>query len=81
MLTSSARPVAAIEDDLRSCAVVRLSAQRELAEIRRRQAELAELESTLVGVVAARRLIADRLLDERLRAVGGVAAVPVAGGS
>jgi len=70
VLDPHARPVEAIEGELRSCAAVRHAAQRELAEIRQRQAELAELESALVGVVAERRVAADRLLDERL-ATGG----------
>ena len=57
-----------IDEDLRSCAVIRQVAERELAEVRRRQAELAELEATLLITASSRRLLADRLLDERLSA-------------
>ncbi len=64
-----ARPLAAVDADLRSCRDVRLAAQRELAVVRRRQAELADIEAELVVTIDSRGLQADRLLDERLDAV------------
>ena len=67
------RPLPAIESDLRSCRATRLGAQAELAEVRRRQAELAEIEAVLVISIESRREQADRLLDERLSAVAGPA--------
>ena len=65
------RPLPAIESDLRSCRAVRLGAEAELAEVRRRQAELTEVEAVLVMSIESRREQADRLLDERLSAVAG----------
>jgi hypothetical protein len=62
------RPLPEIDEDLRLSCVVRRAAEGELAEIRRRQAELAELEATLLTAIEARCTQADRLLDERLRA-------------
>ncbi len=64
-----ARPLAAIDADLRACRIVRSGAQEELANVRRRMAELVELEATLLVTIETRCGQADRLLDERLRAV------------
>ncbi|MGY1608460.1 MULTISPECIES: hypothetical protein [unclassified Geodermatophilus] len=63
------RPIASIDADLHRCHAVRRDAVLELTEVRRRQAELAELEARLVITVEARLQQADRLLDERLRAL------------
>ena len=63
------RPLDAIGRDLRTCRDVRLGAQAELSEVRRRQIELAEIEAALVMTIEARRRQADRLLDEWLHAV------------
>ena len=72
------RPVAAIDADLHSCRAVRRDAERELAEIRRRQEELADLEATLVITLDTRSRMVDHLLDERLRAVGSPPGHPAA---
>ncbi|WNV77650.1 hypothetical protein [Geodermatophilus sp. DSM 44513] len=58
-----------IDAQLRVCSSARRAAQVELAEIRRRQAELAELEVQLLVAIEVRCRRADRLLDERLHAV------------
>ncbi|MGY1836921.1 hypothetical protein ACI79P_17655 [Blastococcus sp. SYSU DS0510] len=75
--TSSApqpRSLAAIDGDLRSSRSVRLDAERELAEIRRRQEELADLEATLLVTIDCRSRMVDHLLDERLRAAAALRA-------
>lgn len=69
MSQSAHRPLAAVEADLRSCCFIKAGAQAELAEVRRRQDELAAVEAVLVMTVESRARQADRLLDERLRAV------------
>ena len=72
------RPVAAIDADLHSCRVVRRDAERELAEVRRRQEELADLEATLVVTLETRSRLVDHLLDERLRAAAPAGPEPAA---
>jgi hypothetical protein len=62
------RSITAIDADLRLCHTLRQHAELELTEVRRRQAELAELEDVLLIAVETRWQHADRLLDERLRA-------------
>ncbi|TQN42621.1 hypothetical protein FHU33_2027 [Blastococcus colisei] len=62
------RPVETIDADLRSCRALWRDAEMELAEVRRRQAELLELEATLLAAMDMRGWRADRLLDERLLA-------------
>jgi hypothetical protein len=74
----SPRPITAIDADLRFCHTVRRGAELELTEVRRRQAELAELEAVLVIAVESRWEHADRLLDERLRAVAAADPCPLA---
>ena len=64
----SPRPVKKIDADLRSCCARQRDAEMELVEVRRRQAELVELEATLLAGIDMRRWRADRLLDERLLA-------------
>ncbi|MCF6745750.1 hypothetical protein E9529_16000 [Blastococcus sp. KM273128] len=66
---AAARPrsLAAVDDDLRSCRRIRRDAERELAEVRRRQEELADLEATLLVTLDCRSRLVDHLLDERLR--------------
>jgi hypothetical protein len=64
-------PIDVIDEDLRSCASLRRVAERELAELRRRQADLAEMEASLVMTIALRWMVADRLLDERNALVTG----------
>jgi hypothetical protein len=71
MTRPPARPLAAIEKDLRSCRVIRVGAELELVHVRRRQAELADIEAVLVTTIERRREQADRLLDERLTAAAG----------
>jgi hypothetical protein len=61
------RSLAAIDADLHSCRTVLRDAQRELAEVRRRQEELAVLEAALLVTIDTRQTRADHLLDERLR--------------
>ncbi|MGY1723452.1 hypothetical protein [Blastococcus sp. SYSU DS0533] len=61
------RSLAAVDDDLRSCHRIRSDAARELAGVRRRQEELADLEATLVVTIDCRSRMVDHLLDERLR--------------
>ncbi|TYP88585.1 hypothetical protein [Blastococcus xanthinilyticus] len=68
------RPLAAIDADLHSCRTVRRDAERELAEVRRRQEELADLEAVLLVTIDTRTRLVDHLLDERLRTVPGPAA-------
>lgn len=67
------RPLARLASDidaqLRVCSSARQAAQAELTEVRRRQAELAELEVQLLVAIEVRYRRADRLLDERLHAV------------
>ncbi|MDP5185258.1 hypothetical protein QOZ88_21710 [Blastococcus sp. BMG 814] len=67
------RNLAAVDDDLRSCRRIRRDAERELAEVRRRQEELADLEAALLVTIDCRSRMVDHLLDERLR----VRAAPV----
>ena len=66
------RTLTAIDADLYSCRVVRRDAEKELADVRRRQEELADLEAALVVTIDTRCRLLDHLLDERLRAAGGV---------
>ncbi len=68
MSEPSPRPVKQIDADLRSCCALQRDAEMELVEVRRRQAELVELEATLLASIDMRRWRADRLLDERLLA-------------
>jgi hypothetical protein len=72
----SHRPIASIDADLRSYCAFRRDIDSELAEVRRRQAELADLEASLVVTMEARRASADRLLEERLRASVTVEGTP-----
>ncbi|MCZ2857306.1 hypothetical protein [Blastococcus sp. VKM Ac-2987] len=65
---SGPRPLAAIDGDLHSCRRIRRDAERELAEVRRRQEELADLEATLLVTIDCRSRLVDHLLDERLSA-------------
>ncbi|MGY1847421.1 MULTISPECIES: hypothetical protein [unclassified Blastococcus] len=65
----STRSIAAIDGDLHCCRGIRRDAERELAEVRRRQEELADLEATLLVTIDSRSRMVDHLLDERLRAV------------
>ena len=68
-MTYRTRRIDDIDADLSySCASGR-DARRQLAEVRRRQDELAEVEAALVVALEARGDLVDRLLDERLRAV------------
>jgi hypothetical protein len=62
-----ARSLAAIDADLHSCRAIRRHAEKELAEVRRRQEELADLEATLLITIDTRSRLVDHLLDERLR--------------
>ena len=64
-----ARPVGAIDADLCALQAIRSNAQRELAEVRRRLVELAELEAELAVAIEVRTRRIDDVLDERLRAV------------
>ena len=68
-----ARTLAAIDADLHASRSVRRDAERELAEVRRRQEELADLEAILLVTIDTRTRLVDHLLDERLRTVGGSA--------
>jgi hypothetical protein len=70
------RRIDAIDADLLSYCSFRRDANNELAEVRRRQAELAELEAALVVALETRADLADRLLDERLRAAPTAYPVP-----
>lgn len=70
------RRVAAIDADLHSCRSIRRDAERELAEVRRRQEQLADLEVTLLATIDSRCRLADHLLDERLRALQAGAGGP-----
>ncbi len=69
MYERSSRLVSAIDADLQSCRGVWRDARRELAEVRRRQAELGELEVALLAAIDIGSRRTDRLLDERLQAV------------
>lgn len=69
----SPRAISAIDADLRSYRAFRRDVDRELAEFRRRQAELADLEAALIVAIETRCGRVDRLLDERLRAVAAAA--------
>jgi hypothetical protein len=73
MRESAPRSVAAIDADLRALQAIRRDALRELAEVRRRQSELADLEAELVVAVELRSRRIDDVLDERLRADPGAA--------
>ncbi len=66
MPSTSPRILGDIDAEIRSCCAVRRDAQGELAEVRRRQAELAELESVLLVSIETRLRRVDRLLEERL---------------
>ncbi|CCG02648.1 hypothetical protein [Blastococcus saxobsidens] len=65
-----ARTLAAIDADLHSTRTIRRDAEKELAEVRRRQEELADLEATLLITIDTRSRLVDHLLDERLRVAG-----------
>ena len=65
-----ARTVAAVDADLHASRAIRRDAEQELAEVRRRQEELADLEATLLVTIDTRCRLVDHLLDERLRAAG-----------
>ena len=65
-----ARTLAAIDADLHASRAIRRDAERELAEVRLRQEELADLEATLLVTIDTRCRLVDHLLDERLRAAG-----------
>jgi hypothetical protein len=78
MIEPHARPLAAIDADLHASRAVRRGAVRELAEVRRRQEELADLEATLLVTIDTRTRVVDHLLDERLRVVATTGGVPVA---
>jgi hypothetical protein len=67
----SPRSVAAIDAELRVLRDVCSGARGELAEVRRRQSELADLEAELVVSMELRSRRIDDVLDERLRAVHG----------
>ncbi len=67
-MTPSARTTAAIDADLRALCGIRRDAQRELADVRRRQKELLDLEAELVVAIDVRSRRMDDVLDERLRA-------------
>ena len=62
------RTLATIDADLHSSRAIRRDAEKELAEVRRRQDELADLEATLLVTIDSRCRLVDHLLDERLRA-------------
>jgi hypothetical protein len=62
------RTTAAIDADLRALCGIRRDAQRELADVRRRQRELLDLEAELVVAIDVRSRHMDDVLDERLRA-------------
>lgn len=65
------RSLAVVDADLHACRSIRRDAERELAEVRRRQEELADLEATLLVTIDSRCRMVDHLLDERLRAARG----------
>ncbi|WP_236826263.1 MULTISPECIES: hypothetical protein [unclassified Blastococcus] len=65
------RSLATVDDDLRTCDRIRRDVERELAEVRRRQEELAELAATLLVTLDCRSRLVDHLLDERLRVRDG----------
>lgn len=67
---SVTRPLAAIDADLHTSRAIRRDAGKELAEVRRRQEELADLEATLLVTIDTRSRLVDHLLDERLRGAG-----------
>lgn len=62
-----ARPLAAIDADLRACCATKRAAETELDEVSKRKTELMELEATLLVAIAAQWRRIDRLLDERAR--------------
>ncbi len=68
MPESPFRSTAAIDADLHALSATRRDAQRELAEVRRRQRELADLEAELVVAIDVRSGHIDDVLDECLRA-------------
>ncbi|MGY1839436.1 MULTISPECIES: hypothetical protein [unclassified Modestobacter] len=72
------RPVDGIDAELRALGSVTRSALGELHEVRRRQAELVDMEAALVVAIEARSRRIDCLLDERLLALaeGGRALPP-----
>lgn len=64
------RRLAALDAELRThCDVIR-GASRELAEVRRRQAELVEMEAALVVAIGVRLERVDELLDQRCQVAG-----------
>jgi hypothetical protein len=65
------RRVTAIDAELRALREVTWGASSELAEVRRRQAELVDMEAALLVAIDLRRRRIDDLLDQRLRAVVG----------
>lgn len=67
MSVSQPRPLPAIDAALEARASILVDIQGELAEVRRRRAELVELEGSLLIAAAAQTRRIDRLLDERLR--------------
>ena len=69
MSESWPRSTAAIDADLHALCACRRDAQRELAEVRRRQGELADLEVELTVAIDVRSRRIDDVLDERLRVV------------
>ncbi len=69
MAGSEPRGLTTIDAHLRALQAVRRDARIELAEVRRRQAELAEFEAELVVAIEVRSRRIDDVLDERLRSV------------
>ncbi len=63
------RRVTAIDAELRALRDVTRGALGDLSEVRRRQAELVDLEAALVVAIEARTRRMDDLLDQRLQAV------------
>lgn len=69
MPQSPRRRLHAIDAELRAHRDVTLAAVAELAEVRRRQAELHDMEAALVMTIDVRRRRMDGLLDQRLDTV------------
>ncbi len=74
MSESGPRSTAAIDADLRALCTTKRDAQRELAEVRRRQRELTDLEAELVVAIDVRSRRIDDVLDERVQALPGAEA-------